>query len=142
MNKIKSTILLSLVLFVYCGSGNPEPVPIYFGEDACGHCQMIISEPNFAAQYLPQKGKAKKFDDVGCLLARLQSQPEKLRAIFVASFEDGNWLDAEKAIFLKSEKINTPMSFGLAAFPNPAAAQKMQEQFGGEILRFEEMKQK
>ncbi|NIR49852.1 hypothetical protein GWO43_15140 [candidate division KSB1 bacterium] len=139
---LRVSLALSLLAFAFsCNEGAPKPAKVYYGEDMCAHCQMLISEPNFVGQFLPANGKVKKFDDIGCLVAKLEEESETPRAIFVASYEDSGWLNAENATFLKSEKLHTPMSFGLAAFPDREAAKEARAEFGGEILSYQQLKQ-
>jgi len=131
-----------LGMLQFLASCNPDtlkPATVYFDEDTCDHCQMLISEPGFAAQYFPAKGKVRKFDDVGCMLAELRKEEHPARAVFVASYQEGSWLEASQAVYLRSDQLHTPMSSGLAAFPNPEAAQKAREDLGGETATFAEI---
>ncbi|MCL4243773.1 MAG: nitrous oxide reductase accessory protein NosL [Candidatus Dadabacteria bacterium] len=116
--------LLLAALFTACGDRPPTgPVEVHYGEDVCERCRMIISDQRFAAQYVTEKGEAKKFDDIGCLAAELKTDggEDIASGVYVADFATGAWIDARKAHYLKSADIASPMGYGIAAFASEEA---------------------
>lgn len=89
------------------------PVDILPG-DVCSFCGMHITEKKFSGQYITSDGKVKKFDDIGCLVSSYIKEKEKVKKIWVADFETGEWLDSENALF--SSGFTTPMHYGFVAF--------------------------
>lgn len=141
-------ILLALLLAVVwaltgCGSeADPlAPPEIRYGEDICDACQMIISDPRFAAATLVEVDGAtepRRFDDIGDLLAYHREDPELVvRAWYVHDYDSEAWLDARRAHFVRAEGIRSPMGFGLAAFAEPERAEAFATEMEGEVLDFE-----
>jgi len=95
------------------------PVEIHYGEDVCERCKMIISEKNFATQYVLGGGKDIKFDDVGCMIEYMRENPgdrEDFLGAYVRDYDSGDWIDARKAYYFQGGDIKSPMGFGIAAF--------------------------
>ncbi|HVY54775.1 MAG TPA: nitrous oxide reductase accessory protein NosL [Thermodesulfobacteriota bacterium] len=114
-----------LVLFIVIGicscrdKIDTGPQAVHYGEDVCERCRMIISDKRFAAQFINQKGEAVKFDDVGCMADYMKEQGnagQKPLAVYVADFSTGEWLDAEKAYYLRNPGLGSPMGYNIAAF--------------------------
>lgn len=89
------------------------PVDILPG-DVCSFCGMHITEKKFSGQYITSDGKVKKFDDIGCLVSSYIKEKDKVKKIWVADFETGEWIDSENALF--SSGFTTPMHYGFVAF--------------------------
>ena len=119
MKHLLSAVLL--VLLLGC-SAEPDSGPgkIRWDREVCTRCAMSVSEHNYAAQIrhkvAGQKSKLYVFDDIGCAIIWLDQQPWKddpANEIWVAAYQDGQWLDARKAWYVPG-KI-TPMGYGLGA---------------------------
>jgi copper chaperone NosL len=113
--------LLLLIFVMFACKNKPEqgPVEIHYGEDVCERCKMIISEKEFATQYVLGGGEAKKFDDVGCMIEYLRENPEDREDIlgaYVRDYDSAEWIDARKAYYFQGGDIKSPMGFGIAAF--------------------------
>ncbi len=97
------------------------PEPIRFDRDMCEICDMIISDPRFAAEIRDPDGKIHKFDDLGDGIHWMIRQPwakqgKKAKEIWVMNMRDGKtWLDARKAWYLPGQI--TPMDYGYGAIP-------------------------
>lgn len=131
--------MLTLLSLFSCGSGEPQPVDLY-KEDMCALCRMAISEKVFAAQIVTHDGDALKFDDIGCLIEFLSKKPaKKMAASFVVDYTSKNWIKADQASFLISEKLKTPMGYGYAAFANTTEAQAARQQFPGAVKTLSEL---
>ncbi len=121
------------------GSDEPQPPEIAYGQDVCDACGMILDEPKFAAATLLADGETRKFDDIGDMFVYHMDHPDQqVQAWFVHDHGGEKWLRAEKAFFVMSDSIATPMGHGLAAFADQAAAEAFAAQLGGQALNFDE----
>jgi copper chaperone NosL len=133
-----------VILLAACNatSGEIQPPEIHYGEDICDACGMLISDAKFAAATVEEDGVARKFDDIGDLLAYYAARPgAKVKAYFVHDYPSENWLRAENAYFLQSEQIHTPMAHGIAAYADRVAAEAAAQKFGVPIMTFDELRQ-
>lgn len=127
-------------------SGEPQPPEIAYGFDICDNCGMVISEARFACASLLADGTYHKFDDIGCLIMYQLDRPnETVTAYFVHEHYSENWLRGEKAMFVHSVKIASPMGHGLAAFNTREAAEGFAKSYCGDdadcrVLNFEELR--
>lgn len=129
--KIIQLLLISL-LFTTC-SVNPQP--INYGSDACHFCNMTIVDRQHASQLVTAKGKAYKYDAIECMVHSLQDEfkDTEMAHYLVADFhQPGKLIDATKAFYLVSEKLQSPMGANLSAFVNEEAGKKAQEKFTGD----------
>ena len=109
------------------------PPTISYGSDTCAHCKMVISDPRFAAACRDTDGKPSRFDDIGCMVRMHAEMPPADGATFwVHSYMDEATVAAGDATFVISDKILTPMAFGIAAVSTRPEAEALVQQFGGE----------
>ena len=120
------------------GSAEARPPTIRYGQDVSEH-GMIISDPRFAAAALPERGEAILFDDIGELLKYRQAHPQQYRELYVNDYAAKEWLTAERAWYLLSPAIRSPMGWGLAAFADEASARAAQGERGGAVLTWSEL---
>lgn len=123
-------IFMFLLLFSSCQSDTDvKPSEIYYGEDICERCKMIISESEFAAQYRIKNEPARKFDDLGCLVKYMheQSKNEEELFIFVVDYETKKWINGKGANYVWDGKIKTPMNYGIISFKTIETATKYSE---------------
>jgi copper chaperone NosL len=117
------------------------PPDIRYGEDVCAECGMIISEPRYAAGLVAEVGgrtEARAFDDIGDLFDHAARHPElSILRWYVHDHDSLAWLDAREATFVRSDTIASPMGHGLAAFADGAAARRLADATGGELLTFD-----
>jgi len=91
--------------------------------DACAQCQMSVKDSGFAAQAIADDGRVYWFDDVGCLFAYLAGDTSiKIAARYVQDEQTRKWQALEKAFFVQSKEVATPMGYGIHAFASKAAA--------------------
>ena len=101
-------------------------------EDICDYCRMAISQLNFACEIVTPDGSAYKFDDIGCMVRYTEEREiPKGSILFVRDFYTMEWVQIEKAMFVKSSKIMTPMNFGVVAFARQGNLKKFLSDFGG-----------
>lgn len=110
---------LIVLMFSTLASCNSEPEPLRYGEDDCNYCGMKLMDTKYGAEFITDKGKIYKFDDLNCLFGFIsESSPEmKSAQILVADFSTpGTLIDAQNAHYLKSSDLRSPMGFNVAAF--------------------------
>lgn len=120
----------ALLAFLVLACAPAGPVAIDTQHDACLWCRMTISNPRFAAQVLVPGEEPQLFDDLGCLAnARPHGQ------VYVASYETGSWIAAERAHFERCSAIDTPMGSHLIARAKPKPNSGCTQVAAREILR-------
>ncbi len=118
------TIVSMLVLLTGCGKNDQTgPVEVKWDRDTCQRCQMMLSDHDFSAQVrvFPEgkRSRVYKFDDMGCAVLWLETQPYKndpKTELWVNDYKTNDWLEAKKAWFVKGEI--SPMGYGLGAEKN------------------------
>lgn len=125
-----------LILVLSCGDTREEgPSEIYYGEDICERCKMIISEKEFASQYRLSEGKTVKFDDIGCMIHYMDGEkPEHIESIYVMDYDSGEWTEVESGYFIWTETVNTPMGYGILSFNDKKIAQEVAARENGKYL--------
>jgi copper chaperone NosL len=115
----------------------PAPAPIAFGQVACEHCHMTITDPRFAAELVTRTGKVYPFDDAGCLATFTVNgpvSPDRIHSAWVTDFRHpGTLIPAQDAAFLRTDQVQTPMGSNLLAVPR-AAGDSLQAALGGTLL--------
>ncbi len=141
--KIFVTSLLALLFIVGCAQATNEiqPPEIFYGQDVCDECSMIISDAKFAAATIDLKGNAHKFDDVGGMLLYHMDHPaSQVRAYFVHDYNTQTWLRGETAFYVRSPQIQSPMNDGIAAFSDEASAQHFAARVQGSVYKFDDLR--
>ncbi len=100
---------------------------------------MAISQPQYAAQVVDKDGTAYKFDDIGCMFRYLNNHPLAQRRLYVMDYANRHWLEAEGAVFVRSDVIESPMASGLAAFRDQSAAQQFLKNGSGQVVGYAEL---
>ena len=131
-----SIIIFSFLTFLFtsCSSG---PQSIALGKDACSFCKMTIADRNFGAELITNKGKIYKFDDTHCLAAfkKESVKNEDVKNVYFVNFlEPHNFIEADKAHFLQSEELHSPMGGNTAVFENEDTLKMTQQKTGGNII--------
>ncbi|WP_303413716.1 nitrous oxide reductase accessory protein NosL [Pontibacter coccineus] len=137
---------LSLLLLLIGAAGcSVEPKPVPYGEANCTHCQMTVSDNRYGAELVNDKGKAFYFDAAECLASYTLEHKEisdKAAYLLVTDFANPNTLiEVDKAHFLQSTELPSPMGMFLTAVADEATATNMQQEYGGRLLNWEEVKQ-
>ena len=133
-------LLLVSLLAACAGADLDAPPEILYGADVCDRCNMIISEARFAAAYVTDAGDVRRFDDIGGMFAYDAEHGEDVHAFWVHDYDSAAWLRADEAAFVVSERINSPMAFGIAAFESQAAADSFAAEENGALLDFEALR--
>ena len=133
----RAAILLPLLLW-QCSTG---PRPINYGNDACAFCKMTIMDNHFGAELVTKKGKVYVMDDANCFVQFLEKGgvgPEQVAGRYVADYiHTGTLLEAEQAVYLRSEGLKTPMASGVAAFSTLQDMEPVKAKVGGTTLNWE-----
>jgi copper chaperone NosL len=134
-----------ILLMGMCSACSAQPEPIKFGKDNCHHCKMTLMDTKFGAEILTKKGKVFKFDDVNCLVNFLNTnelkQTEIAQTLLIDFKKTKELTPVEKLFFLNSPKLRTPMSSDVAAFSSEKDLTEAQNQFKGEKLTWEQVKE-
>lgn len=138
---MRSTICITgffLLLFTSCNIG---PEPINYGHDTCHFCSMTIVDKLHGSEWVTDKGKVYKFDSVECLLNNhIQAEKESIALYMCNHYKNpGELIAAEKAVFLISEGIPSPMGAYLTAFDSRASAMEAQAKHGGDLYNWSEL---
>lgn len=139
VNRFKVRRIWALIMLFFLIGCNPEPVPIQYGHDNCAYCMMTIVDAKHGSELLTKKGKAFKFDSVECLAGYYMEEKtphDQVFALLVPDFQGkpGSFVEVDRAVFLQSEKLRSPMGLGLTAFADSQQAVFAQEEFDGELL--------
>lgn len=135
MSTPRLVIVVFALLSAACSARAAGPPEIVVDRVACSHCGMFISEPIYAAAYQAAGQEPRLFDDIGCLLDAVRRETASSIEIWVQDAAGAGWLDADKATFVASPDIRTPMSGGLLAYADASAAEKAAAAHRGEVLR-------
>ncbi len=141
--KIFLVSLLALLFVVGCAQTTNEiqPPEMFYGQDVCDECSMLISDAKFAAATIDLKGNARKFDDIGGMLVYHMEHPEaQVRAYFVHDYDTQTWLRGETAFYVRSPQIHSPMNDGIAAFADGASAKTFASRVQGAVYKFDELR--
>lgn len=127
-----------LFIFLSCQK-SPEPINYY--NEECSLCQMTISDPKYGAELITQKGKIYKFDSIECLITFLHNfKSEEVNSTWVTDFsQPQKFIKSEKAIFLKSDELESPMGLNVCAFESKDSLNTIKEKLGGEVLSWNDL---
>lgn len=117
--------------------------PIDYGKDACHFCQMTIVDQIHGAEIISDKGKIFKFDAAECLIRHKNSLDNIEGFQFLTNHYEtpGEFIKISEAKFLISENLPSPMGAYLTAFKTEEAVTKLQEEKGGKIYNWSELKE-
>lgn len=132
MERRRFLLLSGGLLLAACGKKGHWPegmAEIKWDRDTCVRCNMVISDPRFAAQMRGgEKDTVFKFDDIGCLVFWLRDRAaqypwmtEPATRMWVADSNDmsgATWLDPRTAHYLGGRL--SPMGYNFAAVPDAA----------------------
>lgn len=137
-------MISAAVLVLFTLACSQEPVEIHYASDECTHCKMMITDDQFAAQLVTEKGKALKFDAIECMAVYYRENQDELSGskLWVSNYnKPGTWLDALEAQYVQSEVIKSPMGASLLALPSNEIAQEHIEDKPGQLLLWNEVSQ-
>lgn len=119
------------------------PRPLNYGTDACSFCKMTLMDQHYGAELVTKKGKIYVFDDANCFVMFLKKgelKPEEIAGHFFTDYaHPGTLVEAGKAVFLRSDRLKSPMAAGIAAFSASPELDAVKAQAGGELLTWEQV---
>lgn len=139
MNILKHVLYFSIALTLVSACNQPGPQPFAIGKDACDFCKMTIMEKTSGMELITEKGKLFKFDDISCGVKYHKKNASTGNKLYVSDRISGNFILADKASYLKSESIRTPMGSNIAAFLNGDAAKKYERKAKGKLMTWDEV---
>ncbi|MEW5853535.1 MAG: hypothetical protein AB2A00_32460 [Myxococcota bacterium] len=103
-----------LGLFVLACQERPDvPVDPVWGKEKCAHCAMLVGDRAYAAQVTTKDGARLYFDDIGCMVQKLQEGEVVVDHAWVHHETEPVWLDATHARYRHGAR--TPMDSGFSA---------------------------
>lgn len=147
--KMRVTLLVMVVLTLLlagCSQATEiKPPTIRYGEDKCADCDMIINDERFAAAAIREISagdyESLLFDDIGDLVRYLtQHKDQTFVASYVHDYDTKAWIEAEKAVYVDSDTLKTPMATGLAASSSQGGAEALAAQWNGKVMDWEAVK--
>ncbi|MEJ7589509.1 MAG: nitrous oxide reductase accessory protein NosL [Ferruginibacter sp.] len=138
-----ATLLMLGILACAISGCNTAPEPIQTGKDTCDFCKMTISDNRFGAEIVTKKSKVYKFDDEHCIISFINSKKvlaEEMAGVYFTNFNTPHELiDAEKAHFLQSPGLKSPMGGNIAAFTHEDSLVSLLPTFKGNKISWEDM---
>lgn len=123
-------------------SCNQEHKPVEFsvGEHQCAYCMMGIVDMRFRSEAITKKGRVYYFDSIECLASWSHDHDKTIGSAWVGNFaQKGKWINKNKAHFLYSKKLKSPMGAGLSAYETEEELSQFQKQYSGLILNSKEL---
>lgn len=118
-------VLWAFLSFLLFSCTLEKPQPIKLGEDVCEYCKMVIADKRFAAEVITKRGKVYKFDAIECMVGYYNENEEDIRKAYVVNFlNPEEFLPAEKAFYVRSPEIRSPMGMNLSAYRSEEDAKK------------------
>ncbi len=141
---MRKAIYLMLVLgaalaIIMVGCGRKGPVPITAHEDECDYCHMRINDLRFAAELIEKGGLVRKFDAIECLVAYIQEKKPKEYKAYVMDYLGSGFIEAEKAYYLISHNLPSPMGLDISAFRTKEDRDRFLKEKGGKPYTWEEL---
>lgn len=138
----KSVIGLGMLLIIFSCSVAPQPIE--YGKDQCSFCKMNIVDKTHAAQYVTKKGKQFKFDAIECMVnSVIELNETEIALLLVANYGNpGEMINAKTASYIISPKIKSPMGSNLSAIASVEQANKLKENYSGNIYTWETLLEK
>ncbi len=136
----KMLLIAAIFAFSLIGCSDSAPAEIVFGKEKCAHCSMGIVSEKYHSQILTKKGRHIHFDSIECMYAYKIANEDRINKVWVHDFSGtAVWIESEKAKFLKSEKLISPMAGNLSAYTSESAVKSDLEKFGGRQLTEKEV---
>jgi copper chaperone NosL len=135
--------IVTAMVTIFLTSCSVQPEPFKYGTDICYTCKMGIADVKFGSELVTKKGKVYKFDDLGCMIRFIKSgtieQKDIARTVVINYEKKNDFTDVNKAVFVVSEEIRSPMNFNTAAFADKEAAGKFLTGSKGNIMTWNEI---
>ena len=144
MNRDVSILALSLVLIAVSGCSEQAadgPPTVRLDDSVCDQCNMIISDERWSTATIIEGDRGPEpriFDDFNCQANYEGEHPDlTILARWSHSYSTREWLSTEKAVFLISPDLRSPMGSNIAAFASESEAETTKADFTGDIMTFD-----
>ncbi|MEW6654932.1 MAG: nitrous oxide reductase accessory protein NosL [Bacteroidota bacterium] len=136
---LKVYLLFALSFLVIACSNKPQPIS--YNKDECAHCLMIITDPRFGSELVTDKGKIYKFDSIECLAEYVSVERGfVVESLWVSDYTKPNsFVDATKAYYIVSPKIESPMSMNIGGFGDKSEMENVFAEVGGQKKNWNEI---
>ena len=125
----------ALILLAGCSAQTTDQAPnIRYGQDTCAECRMVIADARFAAAFVNTEGDMFKFDDIGCMKTYEEKNRVTIQNSWVHGYQDQEWIDPARVVFVRSTELGTPMGYGIAAFSNVRDAERFLKKHEGQKI--------
>lgn len=134
--------ILMVIFTLQACQGNNSPKPIKYGNEQCAHCKMTISDARFGTQLQTKKGRVYNFDDLQCMIAfvkRNSIEKEEIAVYYLPDYFSHKLILAERAYYLKSDELKSPMRGNIAVFENRAELEKLKADIGGTVITWNDL---
>lgn len=135
--------IITLALLLLLVSCSVEPEQIDFGHDECELCKMTISEQKYGAEIVNKNGKSYKFDALECMVKYINDkliESEKIHSVWTIDYSNPKTLiDAEKAFYLRSKSLPSPMAMFFTSFSNKSDLEKTKKEHLGDVLNWDDI---
>jgi copper chaperone NosL len=135
MSTPKVIVVGLALLATACSARAMGPPEIVVDRSSCSHCGMLVSEPVYAAAYQAGDHEPLVFDDLGCMLDAVRRESASPITIWLQDAGGAGWINADDATVVVSPQLKTPMSGGMLAYADAAAAEKAAAVYGGRVSR-------
>lgn len=138
MNPLHKLYIILLLLFLFPAC-SPQQEPISYGTDSCHHCKMTISDNRYGSQIVTKKGKVYKFDSIECVAKYMHENTNTdAHMLLVTDYKNpGQLIEANKAFFLQSTQMPSPMGMNLTALSDGETARQLAGEKDGEVVNWE-----
>lgn len=130
---VAAAAVVGIWYLVHGAGPQTGPQPIAWDRQACDQCQMLISEPAFAAQLITAGGRQHAFDDPGCLFVFVEEQRISPRESWFRHHREDRWLPGSGVAF--TQVSSSPMGYGLAAVDAGTAGALSAEEARARVLQ-------
>ena len=140
--KKTSSAVVAILSFFLVSCNNKLAQPIKLNSDKCDFCEMSISDGRFGAEVITEKGRAYKFDDIKCLNGYINENKNTKYSVFYVNdyLQNNTLIDAEKAFYIQSEELRSPMGGNFAAFKLENEANTIAQKYNVSLLNWNQLK--
>jgi len=136
-----AAVVLFLIAMAACSPDGP--VAVEPGKERCAQCRMDLVDMRFDSQLVTTKGRRYYFDSIECMVGWMDSHsdvavnPDRIYVKNVAAPDQ--FLDFNKARFVQSERLASPMGAFLAAYATDDEVKQSIAEYGGRELKADEL---
>jgi nitrous oxidase accessory protein len=130
-----SRIAFAVALTVAC---QQAPRPLVAGSDACAYCRMGVADVRFGGELQARSGRLFTFDAIECLTSFFLDADARgdVRNVWVSDYETSQLIPVDSALFIRSEKVHSPMGRSFIALAVRDAEPEKLAHYAGDVLRW------